>query len=370
MTDFPRFTALARNLPTTVPFVGPEALERTRNYPINARLGANESGFGPASTVLAAIREAAGEIWKYSDPEHLSLRQALATHLGCGSENIVIGEGVDGLLGMAVRLTVEPGTTVVTSLGGYPTFNYHVDGYGGRRINVPYAGNHEGLDGLLEAVKAEDATMVYFANPDNPMGSFWHADDVIRFADALPETCMLVLDEAYCECGPAEAFPEISRFIDRPNILRFRTFSKAYGLAGARVGYAIGAPQTIRAFDKIRNHFGMPRLSLVAAEAALADQAYLQAVVGRIIASREEIAGIARDNGLAPLPSATNFVAVDCGRDGAYARAIADALGARGVFIRMPGVAPLNRCIRISTGPHRDMQLLAEELPIVLEALG
>ena len=370
MTDFPRFTALVQNLPATVPFVGPEALERTRNYPIIARLGANESGFGPASTVVAAIREAAGEIWKYSDPEHLSLRQALASHLGCKCENIVIGEGVDGLLGMTVRLVVTPGTRVITSLGGYPTFNYHVDGYGGERVNIPYSGDREDLDGLLAAVKEHDATMVYFANPDNPMGSFWHADDVIRFADALPETCMLVLDEAYCECGPAEAFPEIDRFLDHPNILRFRTFSKAYGLAGARVGYAIGAPQTIRAFDKIRNHFGMPRLSLVAAEAALADQAYLQTVIARIQSSREEIAAIATDNGLTPLPSATNFVAVDCGRDGTYARAIVDALGARGVFIRMPGIAPLNRCIRISTGPDRDMQLLAEELPAVLEALG
>ena len=370
MTDFPRFTELAKNLPATVPFVGPEALERTRNYPIIARLGANESGFGPSSTVLAAMREAAGEIWKYSDPEHLSLRQALAHHHGCSVDNIVVGEGVDGLLGMTVRLIVSPGTTVVTSLGGYPTFNYHVDGYGGERINVPYTGDREDLDGLLAAVKAHDATMVYFANPDNPMGSFWHRDDVIRFAQALPETCMLVLDEAYCECGPVEAFPEIDQFLDRPNILRFRTFSKAYGLAGARVGYAIGAPQTVRAFDKIRNHFGMPILSLVAAEAALADQAYLQAVIGRIRTSREEISAIATENGLNPLASATNFVSVDCGRDGTYARAIVDALGARGIFIRMPGVAPLNRCIRISTGPHRDMQLLAEELPAVLSALG
>ncbi|MBB4121625.1 pyridoxal phosphate-dependent aminotransferase [Martelella radicis] len=370
MAAFPRFTSLIKELPSTVPFVGPEALERTRNYPIIARIGANESGFGPAPSVLAAIREAAGDIWKYSDSEHLSLRLALAEHHDCKPENLMIGEGVDGLLGMAVRLVVSPGTTVVTSLGAYPTFNYHVDGFGGKRVSVPYAGDREDLDALMAAVKEHDATMVYFANPDNPMGSFWHEDDVIRFVEELPETCMMVLDEAYCECGPAEAFPAIDRFLDRPNVLRFRTFSKAYGLAGARAGYIIGETETIAAFNKIRNHFGMPRLTLVAAEAALADQAYLQSVIGRIRESRDEIARIARDNGLEPLPSATNFVAIDCGRDGAYSRAIVDALGARGVFIRMPGVAPLDRCIRVSTGPSEDMDLFAQELPSVLQALG
>ncbi|AJY47199.1 pyridoxal phosphate-dependent aminotransferase [Martelella endophytica] len=370
MSDFPRFTDLIKGLPATVPFVGPEALERSRGFPIRARIGANESGFGPAPSVIEAIRQHADAVWHYSDPEHFSIKQALADHLGCAAQNVVVGEGVDGLLGMTVRLVVSPGTTVVTSLGGYPTFNYHVDGFGGQRVNVPYAGDREDLDALLDAVKKNDASLVYFANPDNPMGSHWHEDEVARFIDALPETCMMVLDEAYCECGPAEAFSDIARFLDRPNVLRFRTFSKAYGLAGARVGYAIGAPETIAAFDKIRNHFGMPVLSVVAAEAALADQAYLQAVVGRIRESRDEIGRIARENGLEPLPSATNFVAIDCGRDGAYARAIVDGLGAHGVFIRMPGVAPLNRCIRVSTGPSADMTLFAEALPVVLGDIG
>jgi histidinol-phosphate aminotransferase len=155
-----------------------------------------------------------------------------------------------------------------------------------------------------------------------------------------------------------------------PNVLRTRTFSKAYGLAGARVGYVIGAPETVLTFDKIRNHFGMNRLATVAALAALKDQAYLSEVIGRIHAARERIGMIARDNGLLPLASATNFVAIDCGRDGVHARAIVDGLIQHGVFIRMPGVAPLNRCIRVSVGPERDLDLFAEALPKVLKTLG
>ncbi|NKN37917.1 pyridoxal phosphate-dependent aminotransferase [Agrobacterium sp. a22-2] len=369
MSAFSRFTPLISALPSTVPFVGPEAIERQRHLAVKARIGANESGFGPAPSVLAAIRDTAGQIWKYNDPENHALKTALAAHLGLSPDNFAVGEGVDDLLGLTVRLVIDSGLPVVTSFGGYPTFNFHVNGFGGRLVTVPYVDDREDLDGLLAAVIRENAPLVYFANPDNPMGSWWDADSVVAFARALPETCLLVLDEAYCETAPAGSIPPIDALIDLPNVLRMRTFSKAYGLAGARIGYAIGTPGTVKAYDKIRNHFGMVRVSTEAALAALADQAYLIDVIERIKAARERIAGIARANGLAPLASATNFVAIDCGRDQVYARAIVDGLMDHGVFIRMPGVAPLNRCIRVSTGLPADMDLFEDALPKVLATL-
>ncbi len=369
MSAFSRFTPLVNALPSTIPFVGPEAIERQRGRTIAARIGANESGFGPAPSVIEAISRAAGETWKYNDPENHDLKQALAAHLGTTPANIAIGEGIDGLLGQIVRLVIEPGLPVVTSLGGYPTFNFHVAGHGGRLVTVPYAGDREDLDGLLDAVLREDAPLVYFANPDNPMGSWWDGARVIGFARALPSTTLLILDEAYCETGPQSALPAIAELSDMPNVVRTRTFSKAYGLAGARVGYAVGTPGTVQAFDKIRNHFGMNRIGTAAALAALADQDYLQDVVTRITASRERISAIARKAGLAPLTSATNFVAIDCGRDALFSRVIVDRLiDDHGIFIRMPGVAPLNRCIRISTGPETDMALLEEALPQAVAA--
>lgn len=370
MSGFSRFTPLVNALPSTIPFVGPEAIERQRGTRVKARIGANESGFGPAPSVLAAIARAAAETWMYNDPENFELREALALHHGISRENIAIGGGIDGLLGEIVRLVVEPGTPVVTSLGGYPTFNYHVNGYGGRLVSVPYVNDREDLDGLLAAAKREDAPLVYFANPDNPMGSWWDADSVVAFARALPEHSLLILDEAYCETAPAGSTPAITALIGQPNVLRMRTFSKAYGLAGARVGYAIGTIGNTQAFDKIRNHFGMPRISTAAALAALADQAYLRDVVGRITAARDRIAKIASGNGLRPLASATNFVAIDCGHDGAHGRAIVDGLMQHGVFIRMPGVAPLNRCIRVSVGPEAEMALFEEVLPKVLKTVN
>ena len=142
-----------------------------------------------------------------------------------------------------------------------------------------------------------------------------------------------------------------------------RTFSKAYGLAGMRCGYAVGEAETVRAFDKVRNHFGMSRMTQIAALAALDDQAHLADVIGRVDECRGRIAEIAADNGLAALPSATNFVTIDCGADGAYAGRVMQALIARDVFVRKPMAPGLDRCIRVSVGPEPEIAIFAEELP-------
>ena len=150
MTEI-RYTKLLETLPATVPFVGPETQERARGEIFSARLGANESVFGPSPKAIAAMVQSASDIWKYGDPTSHDLRNALSARLGVCSENIVIGEGIDGLLGYLARMLVEEGDTVVTSDGAYPTFNYHVAGFGGRLIKVPYKQDHEDLDALLQA---------------------------------------------------------------------------------------------------------------------------------------------------------------------------------------------------------------------------
>lgn len=369
MDAFRRFTGLAESLPPTVPFVGPETQERAMGATFRARLGANENGFGPASSVIEAMREAAPLSWRYADPENHDLRAALGAHLGLSPSRIVIGEGIDGLLGLVVRLVVTGDTPVVTSLGAYPTFNYHVTGFGGRLVTVPYRDDREDLDALLEAVRREDAPLVYLANPDNPMGSWHEADAIVDFAKALPETTLLVLDEAYGEFAPTDAVPAIDALADRPNVIRLRTFSKAYGLAGQRIGYGFGTAGTISRFDRVRNHFGVNRLGQVAALAALADEQWLAHVKSAVNRSLERIAEIGRENGLAPLPTATNFIALDCG-DAGRAKTILEELAKERVFIRMPGAAPLNRCIRISAGPENEIDVLADTLPKVLAKLG
>lgn len=354
-------------LPASVPFVGPEAQERARGQGFRARLGANENVFGPSPKVLAALAGSAGDVWQYGDPESHDLRHALAEYHAIAPENIVVGEGIDGLLGTLVRLVVGPGVKVVTSDGAYPTFNYHVAGVGGDLVKVPYRGDAEDPVALAEAARAADAPLVYLANPDNPMGSWVEAGAVAALVAGLPEGGLLCLDEAYSDFAPPGAVPAID--VSDPRVIRMRTFSKGYGMAGLRIGYAIGEAGVIRAFEKIRNHFGVNRAAQVAALAALGDQAYLAATVAQVRAALEEMAEITRAHGLSPLPSATNFLTVDCGRDGAYARALVAALAARGVFVRMPFVAPQDRCIRISAGRDADLAVLRAALPEALAAL-
>ena len=363
MPDYP-FTPTIAVLPDIVPFVGPEALERQRGVTIRARIGANESVFGPSPRAVAAMVEAAAESWKYGDPENHDLKAVLAAHHGVRHENIAVGEGIDGLTGTLVRLFVEPGVPIATSAGAYPTFNYHVAGCGGRLVMAPFNGDHEDPVALMALAKSERARLIYFVNPDNPMGTWVGRDPVQRLIEAVPAGSLLVLDEAYADFLPASDLPDIDPADTR--VLRLRTFSKAHGLAGARVGYAIGEAKLCAAFNKIRNHFGMTRISQLGAIAALGDPEYLADVVRKVAASRDRIAEIARASGLRTIPSATNFVAVDCGRDGAYAKQVLDGLIARGVFVRMPGVAPLNRCIRISVGTDADLRVFEEALPTAL----
>jgi len=364
----PPYATIVQGLPATVPFVGPEAQERKRGRLFRARIGANESVFGPSPQAIEAMRTEAADAWKYCDPENHDLKQALAAKHSVKPENIVVGEGIDGLFGYIVRLFVEPGVTVATSLGAYPTFNFHVAGFGGRLVTAPYVNDREDPDSLLALAKKEKARLLFLANPDNPMGSWWDGAMVQALIARLPENCLLCLDEAYCEFAPACTAPPID--VVNPQVIRFRTFSKAYGMAGARIGYAIGEAGVIKSFDKIRNHFGVNRIAQAGALAALGDEAHLKWVLDQVAASRDRITSIARANGLAPLPSGTNFVTIDCRRDGAYARRVLAELINRDVFVRMPGVAPQDRCIRVSAGAKADLDVFEEMLPQALKAAG
>ena len=361
----PKLTDLVEGLPATVPFVGPEAAERARERQFLARIGANENVFGPSPLAAEAMRKAVDDVWMYGDPENHDLKCALAAHLDVGTGNVVVGEGIDGLLGYLVRMIVTPGTRVVTSSGAYPTFGYHVVGYGGELVQVPYRDDHEDPEGLLRAARESGAALIYLANPDNPMGTWHDAGTIRRLMDQVPAGSLLVLDEAYVECIPDAPAPID---VDNMRVIRMRTFSKAHGMAGARVGYAIGHSRLISAFDKIRNHFGMCRISQAGAAAALADQDGLVRTVHNIDRARRRIAGIAGSNGLVAIPSGANFVAIDRGGDGRFATRVMEVLLDQGIFVRKPFVAPQDRCIRISAGREHDLDLLEAALPEALAA--
>ena len=361
------FTPIVAGLSATTPFVGPEAIERRRRAEFEVRVGANESAFGVSPRAAAAMRESVARVSWYGDPEAFELRTEIAARHGTGVDNVCVAGGIDELLGLTVRMLIEPGMPVVTSLGAYPTFNYQVAGFGGELHAVPYRDDHIDLEALVERVRKTRAPLVYLANPDNPMGTWHDAPAVQEFIDALPEDCVLVLDEAYGQFAPASV--RLAEDVENPRVIRMHTFSKAHGMAGGRIGYAIAHSETIEGFNKIRNHFAVNRIAQVGALASLRDPDFVRSVVTRVAEGREEYMKLASDMGLHALESATNFVAIDAGGDGARARRLLGLLEEREVFVRMPGVAPLDRCIRVTVGTPEERAGFAERFRDALAAL-
>lgn len=348
-SDVPlRFARSVAVLPATVPFVPPEAFERRLGRPIKVRIGANESSFGPSPKAVEAMRRGADHVNLYCDPEGFDLREALARHHGVARANIGLGAGADDVLGLCVRAFLDPGNPVVMSEGAYPTFAFHVRGYGGRFVTPPYRDFGNDPATLAAAARDTKARLVYLSNPDNPTGSWLTANEQETLIGRLPAGAILVLDEAYSDFALPGTLPAIDP--EDPRIIRVRTFSKAHGMAGARVGYAIGAAETIAAFDKIRHHFGVSRLSQEGALASLGDSAFIAGVVAQVEEGRRDYASLAARLGIATLPSATNFVAFDMGTSVRARTVLTRLLDEEGVFLRMPGVAPLDRTIRVTVG--------------------
>ncbi|MCG8361412.1 MAG: aminotransferase class I/II-fold pyridoxal phosphate-dependent enzyme [Kiloniellales bacterium] len=342
------FSDILAAVPAMTPFVGPETLERRRGAPFAYRIGANESAFGVSPKAREAMAAELERVNWYCDPEHFDLRERLAAELGVTRRNIVIGEGIDGLLGVIVRAFTNPGDAIVTSAGAYPTFNYHVTGYGGRLVFVPYRDDcHNDVEALLVAARRERAKLLFLANPDNPTGTLLPRAAIEQALAGLPEGCLLVLDEAYADFVPAEELLPMD--VEDARLIRLRTFSKAHGMAGLRVGYGIAAEDLIAAFDKIRLHFGVGRLAQIAAAASLDDPDFAASVVQRVAEGREDYAALGRDLNLATIKSHTNFVAFDLESAEASERMVA-LLDERGVFVRRPGVAPLSRFVRVTVG--------------------
>jgi histidinol-phosphate aminotransferase len=360
-----RYSRLVGALPAVVPFVPPEALERRIGHAIKIRIGANESAFGPSPKAVAAITAGATRINWYCDPEGYVLREALAKHHGVARENIGLGAGADDLLGLTVRAVIDPGDPVVMSHGAYPTFAFHVNGFGGKFITPPYRDFRNDAAALAEAAQKSNARLVYLSNPDNPSGSWLSADEQMAILAKLPAGAVFVLDEAYSDFAPTGSLPVLDP--EDPRVIRIRTFSKAHGMAGARIGYAIASKELIASFDKIRHHFGVTRLSQEAAIASLGDQDFIATVRRRVEEGRRDYENLATKLGLKALPSATNFVAIDMGNGDRARATLARLLEEEAVFLRMPGVAPLDRLIRVTVGTPPERQGFAEALTRLLQ---
>ncbi|PTQ51997.1 MAG: Biosynthetic Aromatic amino acid aminotransferase beta [Brockia lithotrophica] len=280
-----------------------------------AKLSSNENPYGPSPQVLAALREAAGDpevLLRYPDGASRSLRAALARRHGVDPSWIFVGAGLEDVLQTIAARFLEPGAAAVMSRPSFAMYPILTRLFGAEAVEVPVREGRHDLAALAESVRRrEDVRLVWLDVPDNPLGTAVDPAAVESFVAELPPDVLLVYDEAYAEYvapGAAPSGVELAR--RQPNVLALRTFSKAYGLAGLRVGYAVGRPELVEFLEEARRPFNLSALAQRAAEAALEDEEHVFRVVRRTRAARERLAGELRELGYPVLPSETNFVFV------------------------------------------------------------
>lgn len=334
------------------PFQGMVRLETAVGHPLATRIGSNESQplltpalqalLGPAGTAIAHL---------YPDPYAHELRRITAALNGCKDKEVIVDSGADSLILLALRLCCNVGDTVITSAGSYPTFRYFAEGCGTRVVEVSL---QSGPDGALEAdlgslafqAHQYRAKLVYLANPDNPTGHYHSRAEVERFRQSLPADCFLLLDEAYLEF----AEPEGAQSRVLPDTLRLRTLSKAYALAGLRIGYAIAPEALIAKADEIRPQFAVSSVAQAAAQIALLARDEAQQLLESTIALRNQLQQALQQRGLKVLPSWTNFVSVHYG-DSTRSERVQRQLYQQGVAVHRPGHPAVNHLIRITAHP-------------------
>ena len=269
------------------------------------------------------------------------------------------------MLSLVVRMIFAPGTPVVTSIGACLNSDYHVAGYDGKLETVPYSNNHKDTDANLAAAVAHDSPLMYFANPDNPMGTWFSASDVQSLIDSVPMGKLLVLDEAYVEFAAEPTDPPIDT--SDPRVIRMRTFSKAHGMTGARIGYPITHRDIITSINKIRLHFTVKRIAQIGALALIHDHEHITDLAAKVARSRQEYFDLATRRQLPFVPSATNFILIDV-RLGYRARALVQKLAKNSFFIRLPSAPRLDQCVRVTVGTSAVRALFADALKDALDA--
>ncbi|MBB3192193.1 pyridoxal phosphate-dependent aminotransferase [Halomonas cerina] len=332
------------------PFPGIKVLERRLGREIPHRLGSNEGLDMPHRALRKHFGDAMVEhVYCYGDAEALGIRRRLADQQGIPLEALLVDAGADSLIALALRGLTPPETPVVSSAGTYPTFGYFARGQGCRLVEVAY---EEGpgrlapnLDALVRAAHREQAGLVYLANPDNPTGHL-HGDEAIRrLRERLPADCWLLLDEAYHDFRKDADSPFAAEVL--PGVVRLRTLSKAHGLAGLRVGYAIAEPETLAVLMKVRIHYAVSTLSQAAAEVVLDHPEETRTHIDAVLARRERLAKHFEGLGAKVLPSATNFLCLQL-PDADLAKRIHGELLEAGSLIARPAHPDLGHVLRIT----------------------
>jgi histidinol-phosphate aminotransferase len=344
-----------QGLPAYVP--GKPVEEVEQDLKIHAvKLASNENPLGPSPKAMEAARRALGEANWYPDGGSKRLREVLAARNGVRFEEVFVGLGSSEIIDLASRVLLRPGLDGITSEGSFALFAIAIRASGGHLIQTAMRDYTFDLDAIAAAVTPL-TRVIYIANPNNPTGTAFGADEFATFLRKVPGDVLVVLDEAYREYAARPDLPNSHElFREYNNILTLRTFSKVYGLAGLRIGYGIGHPTLVAEMNKLRTPFNVTSVGQAAALAALDDTEHVRRSVESNRAERQRLFDELRKLGFSPVPSETNFLFVPIS---ANAKSLCDELLLEGVIVRPLGWMGFPEAIRISVGsPTENTKLL------------
>ena len=320
------------------------------------KMASNENPLGPSPKALAAIRGALDELNYYPDGAGYDLKAVVSRKIGVRPENLVLGNGSNDVLELAARAFLTTADSAVYSQHAFMVYPLVVQAIGAKAIEVPAKRYGTDLDALARAVRA-DTKIVFLANPNNPTGTFNAWDDIRAFIEKLPARVLVVLDEAYGEYLPDELQSPAARWLERfPNLIVSRTLSKAFGLAGLRVGYGFAHPDAAEVMNRVRQPFNVNHLAMVAACAALEDDEFIAKSRAVNAAGLVQLVAGFERLGLEYIPAHGNFITV---RVGDAAR-VYDSILREGVIVRPIAGYGMPEHLRVTVGlPEHNTRFLA-----------
>jgi len=337
-----------RGLPAYIP--GRPIEEVERELKIHAiKLASNENPIGPSPKAVEAVKNAVADSNRYPDGGTHLLRDKLARQHGVAIDQIFVGLGSSEIIDLASRILLGSGKTGITSYGSYAPFSLAIRASGAELVRVPQRDFSFDLPAIADAILAHRETrLVYLANPNNPTGTAFGMFELQEFLRTVPADVLVVLDEAYIHYADRADMPDsVQLFREHRNLLVMRTFSKVYGLAGLRIGYAIGDTPVLEAMNRLRTPFNLTGVSQAAALAALDDAGHVNRSIQENAAERAKLTKGLSALGLRPVRSHTNFIFIDIGSE---AQELCDELLHEGVIVRPLGWMGFPDAMRVSVG--------------------
>jgi len=329
-----------------------EEVERELNIQA-IKLASNENPLGPSPLAVEAGRKALAASNRYPDGSGFYLRQALAAKHDIPTEQIILGAGSTELIDLSARLMLRPGGAGVTSEGSFPLYYIAIRAAGARLIETPLREYRFDLDAIARSLSPE-TKIVFLANPNNPTGTMFTADEFDQFLARVPSHVLVVLDEAYCDyIERADYTRSVDRVRRGANLIVLRTFSKVYGLAGLRIGYGLGPAGLLDEMNKIRGPFNTSGVAQAAALAALDDRAHVRRSIESNNAGLAQLTAGLHALGVRCVPSVANFILAEFGYD---TEPLSEELTRRGVIVRPMRWMGFPHAIRISVGTQAENQ--------------